>query len=335
MFRIVLICSLLTTVFSSYAQTDSLIFTNGNYIVGEIKSMDLGIIGIETDYSDSDFSIEWEGIQEIHTTSVFLITLSDGRRYHGPLRSVGDGQIEIIRASGDNVTVPAYEIVYLNSIDDTFLSRLSASFDLGFSFTKARNLRQFNFSLGLGYLAEKWALGMDYSFVASNQDEVDRIQRGDGSATFQYFLPKDWYALASLSLLSSTEMMLNLRTTTKVGLGKYLIHTNQTYWGVAAGLNFNNEDYYEEDARQSLEGYLGTELNMYDVGDLNLTARVAAYPSFTESGRWRMDIGINSKYDLPLDFYLRAGFTLNYDNQPVEGAGTTDYTFQFGVGWEL
>ena len=41
------------------AQHDSLILKNANTIVGEIKSLDKGVLMIETDYSKSDFSVEW------------------------------------------------------------------------------------------------------------------------------------------------------------------------------------------------------------------------------------------------------------------------------------
>jgi hypothetical protein len=47
-----------------------------------------------------------------------------------------------------------------------------------------------------------------------------------------------------------------------------------------------------------------------------------------------VDFAFDTKYDLPLDFYIRLGLTLNYDNQPVEGAGETDYVFQTSFGWE-
>ena len=41
----------------------------------------------------------------------------------------------------------------------------------------------------------------------------------------------------------------------------------------------------------------------------------------------------DTKYDLPMDFYIKLGFTLNYDNQPVEGAPEADYVFSTGFGW--
>jgi hypothetical protein len=55
----------------SFAQVDSLILKNGNIIVGEFKDMDKGVLTIETDYSDSDFKIEWEGIEEIYSKTNF------------------------------------------------------------------------------------------------------------------------------------------------------------------------------------------------------------------------------------------------------------------------
>ena len=80
---------------------------------------------------------------------------------------------------------------------------------------------------------------------------------------------------------------------------------------------------------------LGTEVNLYDIGDLNLLTNVYWYPSLTQSGRNRVDYRFDVKYDLPLDFYVKAGFTLNYDSQPATGASESDYVILTGFGWEL
>jgi len=64
----------------SFSQVDSLILVNGDVIIGELKHMDRAVTTIETDYSDQDFKIEWDGIKEIYTTTSFLITTSDGER---------------------------------------------------------------------------------------------------------------------------------------------------------------------------------------------------------------------------------------------------------------
>jgi hypothetical protein len=63
---------------------------------------------------------------------------------------------------------------------------------------------------------------------------------------------------------------------------------------------------------------LGSELNIYDLGDVNLVFDLIVYPSITESGRWRSDITFDIKYDLPFDFFIKLGTTLNYDNHSAQ-----------------
>ncbi|MHA7131263.1 DUF481 domain-containing protein [Algoriphagus namhaensis] len=326
---------------------------NKNYIVGEIKSMDRGILTVETDYSDSDFKITWEEIAEIYSKTSFLITLTDGTRYNGKINTSSNGMVRIdyfnpetvIRLSKsekknqetDRIALVAVDdIVYLNSIDEGFWSRLSASIDFGWSLTRANDLRQVNLRSGLGYLADRWKLSTSANTLRSTQNDVEDVKRTDADVTFNYFLPKDWFLSYNVSFLSNTEQLIKLRTGNKVGIGKYLVHTNSTYFGFQVGANFNNEVYFDETPdRQSGEAYIGSELNLYDIGDLNLLTNIAAYPSFSESGRFRTDFKLDVKYEFLSDFYVSLGTTLNYDNQPVEGAATLDYIFQTTVGWSL
>jgi hypothetical protein len=79
---------------------------------------------------------------------------------------------------------------------------------------------------------------------------------------------------------------------------------------------------------------LGSELNIYDLGDLNLVFDLIVYPSISESGRWRSDITFDIKYDLPFDFFIKLGTTLNYDNQPVLETENLDYVLHSGFGWQ-
>jgi hypothetical protein len=185
-------------------------------------------------------------------------------------------------------------------------------------------------------MAKRWQLDANFNSLSSRQDDVDDILRNDGGIMFKYFLPRDWYPLVSVDFLSNTEQQLDLRTTGKAGIGNYVIHTNQLYWGFSVGANYNNENYSDGATpdRKSWEGFFGTELNLFNIGDLSLLTNFTAYPSFTESGRWRSDFKFDLSYDLPLDFYVKLGYTLNFDNQPVAGSPKTDYVFHSGFGWE-
>jgi hypothetical protein len=345
---------LLLTVFffsaAAFAQ-DTLILNNGDVIVGDLKSMDKGVLTIEPPYSDSDFKIEWSGIKELKASQRYLITLSNGERFNGTFRSSGDGKIFIDNEEGEDRTVDPNEIVYINSIDDSFLSRLSANIDFGYSLTKANNQQQLNGNFRMGYLADRWSGSIYYNTLLTTQDGVDDIQRNDGGLGYKYFLPADWYLSADLTILSNTEQSLELRTTGKLGIGNYIIHTNTAYWGFSGGGAYNNETFspvMNDDGttttaagRKTFEGFIGTELNLYDIGDLNLFTNLTVYPSIVapedvEPGRIRTDFRFDAKYDdiFIKDFYIRAGFTLNYDNRPAEAGKEVDYIFTTGFGWE-
>ena len=317
------------------AQRDSLVLKNHDVIVGELKSMDRGIVTIETDYSDKDFKIEWNGISEIYSESKFLITLTDGERFTGPIYTSEGSMIFINDAYGNYREVEMMEIVYLNSVDDGFKSRLYASIDLGFSYIKANNLRSLNITGNLGYIAEFWSININYNDVQSTQDNVVPIRRSDGNVSFRYYMPNDWFLLGETSFLSNTEQQLDLRSNLKLGPGKFFIHTNRAYWAFQGGASLVNENYSNETPdKQSFEGFVGTELNLFDIGDLSLLTNLVVFPGISERGRWRLDFKFDLKYDLPYDFYIKLGYTANFDNQPAENASDLDYVFQTSFGWE-
>jgi hypothetical protein len=187
-------------------------------------------------------------------------------------------------------------------------------------------------------MANRWNLEFKYNTLFSRQDETEDIKRFEGGAGFRYFMRNDWYPLVSVNFLSNTEQKLDLRATGKIGMGKYVIHTNKAYWGFNLGANHNNEIFSDEitENRESWEGFMGSELNMFNIGDLDLLTSIFAYPSFTEKRRWRIDYIIDTKYEMWFDddFYIKLSFNLNFDNQPAEGASPADYVFHTGFGWE-
>jgi len=317
------------------AQVDSIIFNTHDYVVGEIKNMQRGILQIETDYSDSDFKIEWDKTTEIYSVSQFLINLSNGEKFFGTLESIGDSIIQIVTDENEIIEVRNEDIVYLNAYDDKFLDRFSASISFGFDMAKARNLKQLTTRSSLGYKAEKWNTGASFYNLSSTQDDTEDIHRREADVSFSYLLPYKLYGIATVSYLSNTEQSIDSRINAQLGVGRYLVQSNRMDWGLKVGVNRNIE-YYSNDTedRQSWEGYFGTDYNIFDLGDLDLLFSILAYPSFTEPGRWRSDSKFDIKYEFPLDFFVKMGVSLNYDNRPAEGASETDYVFNISFGWE-
>ena len=334
------------------AQNDTLRLNNGDLIVGDLKSMDKGVLTIEPSYSDADFKITWEAIAEMKAFQRYLITFSDGRRINGTFRSAAEGQLYIENENGENFTVDQDAVVNIRSVDNGgFLSRLSANVDFGLSLTKANNQRQLNGNIRLAYLEDRWSADFYYNTLITTQDGVGDIQRNDGGLGYRYFLPKDWNLSFDVDFLSNTEQSLELRSTAMLGVGNFLKRTNDLYWNVFGGAAFTKETFspvFDPDTntdvtapdRSSMEAFFGSELNLYDIGDLNLYSFIILYPTVVsaesvESGRFRTDFRFDAKYDDVFieDFYIRAGFTLNYDNRPAEAGRDVDYIFTTGFGW--
>lgn len=333
---VMLLCTGILCCNSVIAQRDSLVLKNKDIVVGELKSLTNGVVTIETDYSKNDFTIEWSGIKEIYSRSFFLVILHTGQRLNGSFESVAGSDSVTIKDVAGPVTVSLNDIVFLKGVKSNFWSRFTANVDVGFTLQKANNLRQLNIGAAVQYLANKWQLNASCSDNRSKQDSVAETKRTETNIDFKYFLQNDWFLSASLNFLSNTEQALKLRTTGKLGAGKYVVHTNKAYWGLGAGLSLNNESFTNNtSSRNSLEAYAGSELNLFDTKDLELFSTLYVYGSLTESNRWRSDFKLNLKYDLPLDFYIKPGFSLNYDNRPAVKGNETDYVFTFAIGWEL
>ena len=329
---------LLLLIFSVIAvngfSQDTIVLKNGDKIIGELKSLDKGVISFETDYSDSDFKIEWKGVDHISTGTIFLITTSDGERLSGSITK-GDSTGFSIVEDGKVRKVDPNDIVYLNSLDQGFWSKIYANIDIGFNITKASNLRQFTTNAGLGYNGENWAWKASYNALHAVQDSVPSTQRTDGGLSVNRYLPHDMFVTSSINFLSNTEQLLDLRSNLMLGMGYYFVHSNKWYWNASMGVSGVDENYSSgENNLQSLEGFISTELNLFDFGDLSFYTKITAYPGITEAGRFRSDINMDLKYDLPLDFYIKTGVTVNYDNQPTVGAGEVDYVVNSGFGWK-
>ena len=325
-----------TISFSGFSQNDTIRFSKNQILVGELKKMDRGVFGIETSYSDKDFSVEWKEVTYVSSKSYYLISTKSGKRLDGYLKTIGDKQLQITSLNGTVSSYPFDDIVYLNTIKDSFWDQGYATVDVGLNLTKANSYKQTSFNITFGHVAKKWSSDFLFSSLKSTQESAEDTKRNNGSLVLKLFFKRDWYLVGALSTLSNTEQNLNLRLNSTIGMGKYLLHTNRTYWGVSLGTNSNREEYVSDtEPSYSWEIVGGTELNLFDIGDLSLLTKVDVYYGIDEGRRWRTDYNLNTKYDLPLNFYVNLNLSVNYDSRPSDGGSNTDYVITTGFGWSL
>jgi putative salt-induced outer membrane protein YdiY len=319
-----------------HAQNDTIRLHNGDQLAGEIKLISNGVLTIKTPYSDKDFRIEFNKVEALVIQTKSLIILTNDRRRFGYVSTNKTGKISILL---DNNLIEEYdisEVIALQEVKEDFFHRFKAYVDLSYNFTKANSGTQFTAAGKLMYNSEFWLSEGFVNTMNSNQDQSDRIRRTEANLKLIRILARKLYLIGELPFLSNTEQALDARITPSVGIGKYIVSTNKLYLGLSTGLTWNNETYTDSSLdKNSTELFLSLGLNLFDFEDIDLDTDIKFYPSLTEKGRLRTDYNFNFKYDLPLDFYIKLGFSLNYDNKPAITGNQVDYVFTSGFGWKF
>lgn len=317
------------------AQNDSIKLKNNDLLVGEIKALNRSVLTLKTSYSDKDFKIDFDDVVSISTSALCVIHLTNRTQLTGRLKPLSPGNALVIHKDGLQSELAIKDIIRLEEIDEKFWSRFKGALDVGFNLTKTNNNRQLTYAGNLKYSSDKLNSTFDFNVLYSERDNSERIERKTGSLSGQRYL-KQWYVSAEVSYLQSTEQGIKNRVTPAAGVGRLLIVSDKLYWIVGTGLTYNIEDFFDSQLnKQSTELQLITQFDMFNFENISFTTKVVGYPSLSERGRFRADYNFVLKYDLPFDFYIKAEFTLNYDNQPAVEGNFSDYVLSSGFGWEL
>ena len=318
------------------AQNDTIRLRNSEVLMGEVKSFSRGIIIIETHYSDKDFRVEFNKVKGISIQRKCIILLTEGRRRFGNIKTDSKGMVKIISIDHTVEYFKIDEIIAFEEVNDKFWNRFNGSIDIGFNFTKANNDSQFTIGGAINYIDEIWLLKGEINVLNSNQENAEKTKRTDASLELIRILKRKWYLFGDVSFLSNTEQALDSRINPNLGAGRFMISTNKLYLGLSLGFAYNIENYVDSSLdKTSTEAFISTSFNMFDYTDVSLTTGLKFFVSLSEKGRVRSDYDITLKYDLPLDFYIKMGYTLNYDNQPAIEGNDFDYIFTSGFGWEF
>ena len=331
-----IIFAVLLLTFGFTKAQDTLLTTDNTTLVGEIKSMDRGVLVIETDFSEDDFTITWLKVKKISSQRNFRIILKSEDRLYGTIIYKNE-ELTINDEERGARNVDVSDIVYMKQVDDgSVLDLINLALDVGYSYTNANNLQQLNGSFNADYTRNKWAVSVYATTVKSIQTDVDNLMRNTGGLGFKVFVKYGFYGDLGADYYSNTEQSMDLRSNYNLSLGKFVFRSNRQYLSTSIGAAYMNENYSDTLIdRNSYEGKFGLEYNMFDMGDLNVFTSINLFPSFTEQGRMRTEYKLDVKLDLPRDFYIKGSFNYNYDNMPAEGVTFDDYVYTFGVGWEL
>ena len=244
----------------------------------------------------------------------------------------------MIVSGPETITVDFFDVFGLAPVYQTFWKRWEGSLDVGFNYTQSSNLVQFNFDFEGTYRVRDAQWVTDLTAFFSRQDDVTAASRGSFGLRYDRFIGKRWILEGGLGLDRNIQLGLDLRESLGVGAGRYLIQTNQTWLVLVAGLTGNHEIPVSGTDTNSLEGVVGGRYSyfMYDFPKLTVAANVAVYPSFTVSGRVRVEASASVKREIVSDFYLSLSIFDSFDSRdPTTLQPKNDWGPTVSIGWQF
>jgi hypothetical protein len=299
--------------------------------------MSKAVMTFETDYSDSDFKIEWEKIKSLKTTQNYRVQGNGGEIYVGLIEyGIESPESFVIFTDTGKVYKDFYSIAEISEVDEKFIDKLRLGINVGYSYTKASGSQQISVRSNAGYVTDMWTLSSSINSFDTRIGDVV-TSRSDANINFRHLFANNWFALANVDWFNSEEQQIDLRTTAAVGLGNYLVRNIDMVFLLYTGAAYNNEAFTnsEEDNLQSYEAFLAGEYDLFGAEDLDILTSFIAYPSLTEKDRVRAVYKLDFVWDLIYDFEAKLGFTLNYDSNPPNDAEKSDYVVSFTLGWSL
>ena len=329
---LILLIVLFTNLISIHGQkVDKIYLNNGDIITCEVKYLQNNLLYVKTDHS-GNYDIEWDKIDSLTVKKFLRIEVTDGRIYYGSLITVDSAGYNAMVHMGGIEILNHNNIVSLVASKDKFLDRFDGSVSAGYSYTKASQVGQVNFSGNAKYQAPKYGTEIRYSNIFTKTDTVTS-QTMNGSLTLDRILPQKWFVYTSLSLESNSEQNLKLRTNLGFGGGNKLVYTNFLVLSLTAGTQFNRE-ISTENAQNNAEAILRSDFSVfrYDSPKINLTFSASVIPSLSDWGRIRTELDSKLRWEILSDFFISWTLGHRFDSRPLSAtAARTDYWVVLGL----
>jgi hypothetical protein len=316
------------------AKTDILILHNGDRITGEIKSLSRGQLSFSTDNSQT-MSIEWDKVARLNSQYFFLLETQNGFKYFGALAEASHDSVLAVTWMESVNELAILDVVNITPIKKTFWDRVDGSFALGYSYTKASAVSQFNLDGNAKYKGQIYSTELILNSIITNDRDDETTRTFNFSLDQSKHLKRRWQATATGGAQRNDELGLDLRLLVSGELGYNLIHTNASMLPVSLGLSVNREWSEDQTAENNLEGVISASYSLYyyDSPTTDLTTTITLYPSLTTRGRWRRNFSINLTHELFNDFFIKLTYVSSHDNDPPsETASNSDYNIITSVG---
>lgn len=316
-------------------KADTVVLRNGDRIVGEIKYVDRGALSYKTDDMGT-LTIKWDKIRRIISYRYFEVEVGSGNIYYGQLLAGSqDGQV-VVAVGAFSDTLRNTNIVRINPIGRSFLSRVDGHLSIGFTYQRANRLWNLSADFAADYRSRQWLTRLESNAYFQDEEASSATSRSSLALQQQRLLAHRWLLLGSGQFEQNEELDLELRGLLTAGGGRFLIQTPRSDLLVGSGLVYTNERFTASSTTANLELLLrlAAEYFQLDTPKSDLQATLSLYPSLTDFGRVRSDLEVDLSHEFIKDFI--AGVTIfdKFDSRPPSTtAAKNDYGVTFSIGW--
>lgn len=336
--KIILLGAIILITGRLYSQSlkDTIYFTNGSRIVGEIKKIKLGVMTFDPDDAN-DITVQLRKLKSFTAIrTVFRVETTDDKVYFGNL--VPYSMDHFVRLVGSDSAVFHIEnITELYPYNRSFLQRFSGSVGIGFSYTRSSDFGQLNFNGKLKYTAQKDEISLSTSGIYSITDSTFSRDREDASVLYNHYFSPLWFVNTFLAYQRNLELGLQRRLQEGLGVGNKLLTTKHVYARAISGVVLNQEKNTENVSSGTLaELFAQLQFNFFRFTkpEINFAMSQAFYYSLSQNGRFRNDGETDLDWELIKDLKLNFTFYNNYDSQPpLAESRKFDFGIVFGVNY--
>lgn len=319
-------------------RTDLLFLPNGDVITGEIKKLEFGALTYKTDDLGT-MTVKWTEVGKLKSTDYFEFILGSGIRIFGSIDTTSEFRIIRILSEEDTFDIKLLDIIEITPIKGKFLARIDGSVDLGYNFTKGSEVTKFTFTGRVDYRGEQVLSYINIFSDITVQPERDDTRKQDATYSFKYIFSGDLFGNIFIGASQNTELGLESRIFSGIGIGKDFVHNNFHQFLAQIGIMGNRENATEgASSTNNLEAYGVVQYRVFrkNIPKVDLNTTFIAIPSFTVKNRWRLEYDIKAKFELISDFYFSLSFYYQYDNKPPNSkAASFDYGITTSIGYSF
>jgi hypothetical protein len=266
------------------------------------------------------------------------LEVESGRRYLGFLATPAQDGLVVVQGTRTD-TLKLGSVIEITPISASFVERVTAYLDIGFTLAKANQATTFSLSGKTDYQGPTIGAEISFDSYAQGQESVATTTRNTIRQSVSWYLGQKWSAIGLAQQEQNDELDLDHRITAGGAMERQLGHTNQYELSTGAGIVGTQEKFTSTTGTSSgtnLEGLLSLSWDAFrfDSPKLDFGVRLAAFPSLSESGRVRGQADIRLEYELFKDFNTGIRFSDTFDSRPPQETATkNDYVTTLTIGW--